>query len=261
MTDLNTPFPGQRLAIAREMGADRLNVVVNHPDVRPWLGGEGELDMSAAVADPANILLMNEFGGCFFERVGAGIYEVHTQFTPECRGAKVIRAVQDALRFMFTRTDCFEVQTKVPANNAGALGLVRAIGGDLQFTRDAVWPAGDGMVACGFYVLTIASWAGKCDAVMASGEWFHDKLEAAKIAKGASSVVHEDDAAHDRYVGATVEMILNGQEAKALWFYNRWARFSGYAQVAQIAADPVVIDIQDAIISIQPNNFEVLVCR
>jgi len=43
------PLPS--LSVCREFSAERINLVVNHPDVRPWVGGVGPLDMSPAVAD------------------------------------------------------------------------------------------------------------------------------------------------------------------------------------------------------------------
>lgn len=257
-----TTCPSKDWLVSRHINADHVNIIANHPDVRPWVaGGTDAIDLTPVVDISANILLLNEHGGCFFERVGAGIFEVHTLFLPEGRGPAAVAAVKDALHWMFTQTDCIELQTKVPSGNKGALGLVRAIHGTLQFHRDAVWPGPSGMVGCGFYSLGINDWAGKCDAAMEAGHWFHDKLEQAKAAQGAAMPVHDDDDAHDRYVGATVEMILAGQIDKALWFYNRWARFAGFAQVKQIAANPAIIDIQDAVLAIKPNDFEVLLCR
>ena len=257
-----TQCPVRQPLVSRHLDADLVNLVANHPDVRPWVGGgNGVLDFTDVVANTTNVLLMNDSGGCLFERVGPGIYEVHTLSLPEGRGPAAVAAVRDALHWMFTQTDCVELQTKVPNGNAGALGLVRAIHGRLQFHRDGVWPGPDGMVGCGFYSLALSDWAGRADEAMDAGHWFHDKLEMAKSVQGAASPVHDDDDAHDRYVGATVEMILAGQVGKALWFYNRWARFAGYALVQQIAANPVVIDIQDAVLAVKPNDFEVLLCR
>ncbi|WP_375450615.1 hypothetical protein [uncultured Devosia sp.] len=257
MTAPTFPWP-----IARHFDADRLNRIANHPDVRPWVaGGTQPLDLAPVVANTANVVLLNTHGGCLFERVGPGVYEVHTLFEPDGRGEAAIEAVKSALHWMFTRTDCVELQTKVPDGNKGALGLVRAIHGTKQFHRANVWPAPTGMVGVGFYCLTISDWAGTCDETMEAGHWFHEKLEAAKVAAGAESPVHDDDDAHDRYVGATVEMMLNGQSDKALWFYNRWARFAGYALIQQIAANPLTIDIQDAVLAVLPNDFEVLLCR
>lgn len=248
--------------VEREFGAGRLNAVVNHPGVRPWVGaGSHPLDLTSVVSDQDNVLLMGQGGGLLFIRYAPGIYEVHTQFIPEARGRAAIEATNDALRWMFTKTDAVEILTKVPDRNKGALGLVKAIHGELRFHRDNAWLAADGPDGVGHYALTIQSWAGKCAAVETSGHWFHEKLEAAKEHLGATNPLHDDDEAHDRYVGATVEMILAGQVAKAINFYNEWAPFAGYATVSIIAANPLVIDIQDAILAVRGGDFEVLLCR
>jgi len=253
-------FPS--LSVCREFAAENINAVCNHPDVRPWLGGGvGPIDLAPLVANPAHCLLMGKGGGVLFQCLEPGLYEAHTQFLPDARGASSVQSVKDALRWMFTRTDAVEIVTKVPEGNKGALGLVRAIHGQLQFTRENVWPIGNQMVAVGHYALPIMSWAGKCEEVAASGEWFHGKLEAAKAETAGAAPLHDDDEAHDRYVGATVEMIAAGQVAKGLAFYNRWAKFSGYGPVSLIATNPVVIDIGDAILAVRGDDFDVLLCR
>lgn len=253
-------FPS--LSICREFSAERINAIVNHPDVRPWMGcGAGRLDLSGLIANPANYLLMGNGGGVLFQCIEPGLYEAHTQFLPEHRGPAAVAAVRDTLRFMFTRTDAVEIVTKVPDGNRGALGLVRAIHGQLQFTREKAWPFNGQMVAVGHYALSLMSWAGKAEELAASGEWFHGKLEAAKSATAGAAPLHDDDEAHDRYVGATVEMIAAGQVTKGIAFYGRWAKFAGYGPIAVIATNPVVIDIGDAIVAVRDDDFSVLLCR
>jgi len=236
--------------------------VLSHPEVRPWVGGgSGPIDVAPLVADPRNVLLMGQGGGVLFQCLEPGLYEAHTQFVPEARGKEAVAAVRDALRWMFTRSDAVEIVTKVPEGNAAALGLVRAIHGQKQFERANAWPTADGLVGIAYYSLPIITWAGKCEEVAASGHWFHEKLEAAKAATAGAAPLHDDDEAHDRYVGATVEMIAAGQVAKGIAFYNRWARFSGYGPVVVVASNPVVIDIGDAILAVRDQDFEVLLCR
>lgn len=249
-------------SVRREFSAERINAVVNHSDVRPWVGGgSGPLDLTPLVADPANVLLMNEQGGVLFQKHEPGLYEAHTQFLPDGRGAQAVASVADALRWMFTRSDAVEIVTKVPAGNGGALGLVRAIHGRLLFVRDNVWPTAQDASAVSFYSLGIMDWAGKAPGLAESGHWFHEKLEGAKAATAGAAPLHDDDEAHDRYVGATVEMIAAGQVDKGLAFYNRWARFAGYGPVAAIAVNPLVIDIGDAILAVRGDDFDVLLCR
>lgn len=251
------------LEVCREYSAERINVVCNHPDVRPWLGGgTGALDLSATIADQRNVLLMGEGGGLLFVCLRPGQYEVHTQFLPDARGENAVKVTRDALRYMFTRTDAAEILTKVPECNKGAKGLVRAINGTKRFRRESAWIAPDGTpCAVDYYALTIQDWAGKCAEVEASGDWFHGKLEAAKAERGASEPLHDHDEAHDRYVGATVEMVLAGQAPKAVDFYNSWASFSGYGPVSVIAVNPILFDIGDAVLAVRHDDFEVLLCR
>lgn len=251
------------LEVCREYSAERINVIVNHPNVRPWLGGGmGALDLSAMIADQRNVLLMGSAGGLLFVFVRPGLYEVHTQFLPSGRGEHALAATNDALRWMFTRTDAIEIVTKVPDGNLGAKGLVRSIHGTKRFRRENAWqsPSG-GLVGVDYYALSIQDWAGKCGDLAASGEWFHGKLEAAKAERGASEPLHDHDEAHDRYVGATVEMVLAGQVAKALDFYNSWAPFAGYGPVSVIATNPILFDIGDAVLAVRDDDFEVVLCR
>lgn len=250
------------LSVRREFAAERLNAVVNHPDVRPWVGGgTGLLDLSQVVADQRNILLMGEGGGFLFIQQEPGIYEVHSQFLPEHRGKNVIRAGHDAARYMFTRTDCIEIRSKVPDGNSAALGFARLMGWEYQFSRPKAWETGGDLVGVRYYAKTISQWANTALGIAGSGHWFHEQLEAAKNAAGSVMPVHDDDEAHDRYVGATVEMMQAGQIGKALTFYNRWAPFAGYATVSLIATDPVVIDIRDALIALRGDDFHVILCR
>lgn len=254
-------FPA--LSIRREYSAEAINAVINHPDVRPWVGtpDQGYIDVAPVVANLNNVLLMAEGGGFLFVQMELGIYEVHSQFVPEHRGPNVTRAAHDAQRWMFTRSDCVEIRTKVPHGNIAAAGLAKRMGFELQFSREAAWPTASGMVGVDYYAKNITQWCNTADEISNSGEWFHHKLEAAKVERGASSPVHDDDPAHDRYVGATVEMMMAGQIGKALGFYGRWASFAGYGPIAMVATEPVVIDIGDALLAVRQDDFDILLLR
>lgn len=255
------PLPS--LSVVREFSSERINAVVNNPEVRPWVGlpQQGYIDLTPMVADLRNILLMAEGGGFFFHQQEPGIYEVHTQFVPEHRGANVLQAAADAERYMFTRTDCLEIRSKVPEGNKAALGFARAMHYELQFERATAWPTEDGPVPVKYFARSINQWANRAPGIGETGHWFHEKLEAAKIVAGATSPIHDDDPAHDQYVGATVEMFMAGQLSKALGFYRQWAAFAGYGPIAVIAEYPTVVDIGDAILAIRGEDFDVLLCR
>lgn len=247
--------------VERQFAAERVNRIANDPEVRPWLGGSGALDLSAQVANSVNVLLMNDDGGVFFEGLEPGLYEAHTLFLPQGRGPKAIQAVRDALRWMFTKSDAVEIVTKIPDGNKGALGLVRAIHGERRFHREKAIVVDGADRGVDYYALPIMSWAGKADELGASGHWFHEKLERAKSATEGAAPLHDDDEAHDRYVGATVEMIAAGQVAKGLAFYGRWAKIAGYGPITAIAVNPLVLDIGDAILAVRDDDFTVLLCR
>jgi len=254
------PLPS--LSVCREFSAERINAVVNHPSVRPWVAaGAGYLDLSAVVSNPTTVLLMAEGGGFLLTQQEPGIYEVHSQFLPDHRGPEVLTAAADASRYMFTRTDCVEIRTRVPQGNVAAAVLAKRMGWELQFERANVWPTDAGPVPCRYYAKTITQWANTAPGIAETGAWFHEKLEAAKIAANASSPIHDADEAHDRYVGATCEMIMSGQIGKALSFYQRWAAFAGYGPISLIATNPVVVDIGDALLAVRDQDFEVLLCR
>ncbi|MDB5531604.1 MAG: hypothetical protein JWR51_4707 [Devosia sp.] len=256
-------MPLPNLSVCREFSAERINAIIAHPEVRPWVGmpQQGYIDLTPMVADLRNVLLMGQGGGFFFHQLLPGIYEVHTQFLPEHRGANVLQAAADAERFMFTRTDCLEIRSKVPEHNKGAIGFARAMHYELQYERATAWPTDNGPVAVKYFARTLNQWANRCEGVEATGHWFHEKLEAAKHAAGATSPIHDDDLIHDRFVGATAEMIMAGQLAKAMGFYRQWAVFAGYGPISIIAEYPVVLDIGDALLAIKDQDFEVLLCR
>lgn len=74
--------------LARTFDAGKVNAVVNHPAVLPFVGGvEGEvLDLSALVERPEHWFLMDDHGGFMLAWSAPGVREVHTFVLPEGRG-------------------------------------------------------------------------------------------------------------------------------------------------------------------------------
>jgi hypothetical protein len=232
-----------------------LNTVINHPEVRPFMGGEGYLDATEVVTNPGNYAPVSEGGGFILICQEPGIYEVHSQFLPEGR-AHTRKAMRAGFDYMFTQTDCERVITQVPDNNRGAAALAKAAGFRLMFRREDT-PRGP----TAFMGLTAEEWAqGNAD-LEAEGERFHTLLEEAKKARGSELPVHGHDPAHERAVGAALNMIRAGNSAKGVNFYNRWARFAGYAPITLISAQPIVVDVVDAVVGLTDNEMEILLCR
>lgn len=232
-----------------------LNRVANHPDVRPWLGGEGVLDLTQTIMNPANFALVSDGGGFVLIQHEPAIYEVHSQFLPEGRG-QTVQAMRAGFDYMFTRTDCYQVVTQVPDNNKAAAALAKAADFRPMFRREDT-PRGPTT----YMGLTVEEWAQGNAGLEADGEWFHSELEAAKRANGSTLPTHSHDPAHERAVGAAVRMVKAGNAAKGVDFYNRWARLAGYVPLTLVSLQPVVIDVGDAVIGLAGDEMEILLCR
>lgn len=86
----------------RSFDADRLNALVNHPSVRPFVGGDGEseIDLSAVVADEKNVCLLDDHGGFLLTWSAPDTYEIHTFILPEGRGRAAYANAQEMLATM-----------------------------------------------------------------------------------------------------------------------------------------------------------------
>lgn len=257
------------LPFKRDYNATRINRVCNDPSVfsEISLPGQGPMDLSPIINDLRNIVLVCDEGGIIAHWREPGIYEIHTQFTEKYRGVSAVRTTREMISWLFLNSPAMELQTQIPAVNQAAHGLVKAISGRLEFEREGVWQLPDGS-SCrmDYYTLRWSDWlysAWAMGGLAARGEWFHERLDAAKRAFLCPPDGHPPDAAHDVNVGATIEMIFAGQCDKGLTLYNRWARLAGFAEVRAISAQPLIIDIQDALVlvDIWQKDFEVLSVR
>lgn len=222
--------------------------VANHETVRPFLKGEGFLDL-ALISDPNNIALQYEGGGWVLNKVSDGVYEVHSMFLPEVRGAQVAEFLQKALAYVFSETDCRRILTQLPDGNVPARALARKAGFSFWFRK----------AGTDYLKLDLEDWVQKSDECLKAGEDFHNHLEAAKVANGSSLEAHADDAAHDHAVGAALLMCRSGNPAKGVWYYNAWAVFAGYVPIKLVSMNPMVIDVVDAVL--EGPDMKVLLCR
>lgn len=239
--------------------------VINHPEVRPWLGA-GDKDISpdvvALVLNPLNHVLVSQYAAVIFQWLEPGRYEVHSQCVPEGRGPHSQHVAEEVMRYIFTRTDCQEVITRVPDGNLGAVGVCRVVGFGKTFRRPAAWLTPDGQMAdVQFYALSMEKWRGRDPVIAEIGAEFHDWLEGLKAAGGSERPVHEADEDHDRAVGASTLMFSAGQAQKGALSYNRWASLAGYGQIALVSDAPIVVDVLDAIVQVCGREAEALLVR
>jgi hypothetical protein len=246
--------------VRRTMEATYLNTVANHPQVRPALGGEGPLDLTAILADAENFALTAEGGGWVFVRHEPGAYELHTLFLRHGRGRACLAAWREAARYMFLETDAREIVTKVPANNLGAAFAAQKCGFAERFTRHEAFADPHGQLHDVSYLgLTLDNWVAVEASLDAGGHWFHDGME--RTLAGAGMPPHSDDPAHERAVGAAVAMIAARNHRKGVWFYNRWARLAGYPVVSVLSETPLAIDVgAGVVVEARDGTMEVIRC-
>lgn len=79
-----------------------VNAYANYPGIRQYLGGDGDLDLSAGVREP-NVFLFGEHGGFCFSWMGPGVFSVDVMFTLMGRGKWGIEAGKLAIELMRER--------------------------------------------------------------------------------------------------------------------------------------------------------------
>jgi hypothetical protein len=251
--------------LKRTLEAAHLNAVANHPEVRPWIGGEGALDLGPIIANPVNVALIHPHGGWVFARHEPGIYEVHTLCRAAGRGKGQLIAWREAARWMFTRTDAREIVTRIPDDNAGAGAAAALCGFKQRFRREKAFMSvvAGRLVDVSYQALTIDDWAGRDPQALEAGEAFHERIAAARRARAGGSALtdHPEDLAHDRAAGAACLMIGVGNARKGVWAYNRWAALAGYAPIAVLTDQPLVIDLGAGVIAgVTNGEMEILSC-
>lgn len=248
------------IQIERHTTAAAINAVLNDPTVRPWVAdaAEGTLDISRLASNPANYVLMGEHGGCVFARLLTGIYEVHTQVRASGRGPWADELARAVAHWMFTRTDAYEVVTRVPRGHVAALALVRGIGFRYEFTREGECRFQGKTVPVDCFSMRLQDWLPQAEGLVERGRWLHERMHAEAQRLGIIVPPHEDDENHNRYAGAAIEMALHGQAGKAVTVYNRWALMSRHAPVSYIESDPPTIKFDIGLLRVIDGDIEVL---
>lgn len=238
--------------IDRHLDAEQLNEVLNHPDVYPWVHGltEGYLDASVAVADRRNVLLMGEYGGIIFHFHQPGLYEAHTQVLPEGRGPWCQLMTHDALHWMFTRTDCIEVVTRVPKGNLAARALTKGSGLTPRFVNPQGWAINGRIVPAEVFGLTIQEWIKTAPGLAEKGRVIRDRLLYGKPAVD----IGFDDEQNCRHLAAAFDMISGGQPEKGVVFFNRWAALTDQPPISMVSRKPMAFDYRDVLIVLRASG-------
>lgn len=207
-----------------------LEAIANHPEVRPWLGGDPETPVRLAqmMADPNTYALVNHEGGFLVHQLAPGQYECHTIYHPGHSNPRdVIRTMQAAFEFMFVETNCVEVVTRIHAENERAAKLADIAGFIELFTRNGV----------SFRNVTLDMWAGACSTRLAAeGELFHAQIGQDPDPKDVDRNVR---------LGLCAAMLLAGNTLKGLDQYNRWALQAGEPPMVIHMAQPLTIQYRE----------------
>lgn len=222
------------MTLIRTFNADFMNTVVNHPEVRVAAGVPEEspdIDMQPVINNIHNILLQDDGGGFLMLAQGNGCYEQHTQYFPTARGTGPLMALREMFMYMFVRTDCTQINTKVHSNNEKLLGLAH------QYFKPTA--EHDSYY---YFTLSLEEWAARTKECYNRGKAFHWWL-------GEDNTDHDDDPVHDAQVGAAIFMAEQGNLDKAEHFYNKWALAHGFAPMTIQSVHPTIITVGDLILT------------
>lgn len=151
--------------IRRKTNPERINAIVNHPEVNRWVMGvyAGRLDRALAV--DAVIALFGKFGGFLCWRVSPVIYEIQAAVLPEGRGKWALRAAKAALKYLFEEEGGLEVMAGAPEGDTTARAFIRAVSRKAKHVGDVegCWVTADGrFIASEIFSLTKNDWNSEC---------------------------------------------------------------------------------------------------
>lgn len=228
----------------RTLDASKFNLIANHPDVRPHLGGS-EVINQEQISNINNYCLMtdDETGAYYLQNFGEGRYVVHTVALKSARGKPMAELMKEGFKYMFTSTDCIEIQTFVADGERQAERWTEYAKFRKTFHRDNAIEINGIIVGMQYYTMTFDEWISNSDICKEKGEEFHKFLE-----EEIGHPNHPDDEIHDKYVGATILCCENGNAPKGILQYNKWAVPTGYQASFIASITPLVVNIGNALL-------------
>lgn len=179
------------------------------------------------------------------------VFEQHTAFITDARGAEAVRAIQIATDKIFIETPCSRIVTHCPDWHPASKSLARHMGATSMYSIADFATRGGVKYGATLYGQNVMEWAWRNHKNYAHvGARWHDEVFA------ALEPHHEDDPAHNGFVGMAVEM-SRYQPLKAIGVYNTWAQIAGYEQAKLCWHDGqgnAVIDISNAYVVNSPSR-------
>jgi len=106
------------MAVTRTDNFARLNELLNHPDIYPWVGGELAAPLDASPLSARSILIEAEHGVFWFVRQTPGVWEAHTVFPPGAPGTAA--RAEEAIAIIQALPGYRKIVTQRPRNNPRA---------------------------------------------------------------------------------------------------------------------------------------------
>ncbi len=243
----------------REHDARGVNVILNHPEVRPWVAdtGAGDIDLTPAVENQNNILLMGEHGAIFWQFIMPGTYECHTQVLPAGRGPWAHKFAIAVLDWMFTRSNAWEATTRVPRGHIAALALAKSVGFEEEFVAMDPCRFRGRLVPATTLTLSIHKWMSRSAGYATMGSLLHQQMATEALRLGIAVPSHADDLHHDQVAGASIEMVRHGLTVKGIHFYNRWAALSRHRMISLVSSEPLVVQMDLGQMRIRETGIEI----
>lgn len=151
------------------------------------------------------------------------VLEQHTAFITRARGQVAARVIENATAAVFLQTPCSRIVTFCPDWHPASKYMARHMGATPVYRKENFAERQGKKFGAELYSQSVLEWAFRNHHKYAEiGKAWHDSVFA-KLEPH-----HEDDAAHDGFVGLAVTM-GKYQPHKAVAVYNTWAELAGYA--------------------------------
>jgi len=232
--------------------AEQLNEIINDPDVvngHIVNGATPPFDVTPFL-DNGAFGVIGEGFGFLLDFVGPGVYEVHTSIMPEYR-KKSVEITLAGMAEVFTETSTVEIVTRIK-DNKPARYLARMVGMRKTFERDGFE----------FFSIHISQWAAQASEFIELGHLFHELLEKNGIEHEHITEMQDPkaDENHKQYVGIALAMATAGLYEKAVWFYNVWAKLTGF-HAAEMIDDNKAFIGGNAIVEFINGDMRIVKCQ
>ena len=117
-----------------------------------------DIDLTGIISDRRNVALWSGLGGFLIHWLEPGVYEAHSMFPPEARGAHAMQAAREGMEYMFGETDCETLMARCPKGNIAVLAFTRALRFEFDRTEPKAWPTVRGNVDQRWFRMTRDRW-------------------------------------------------------------------------------------------------------